>query len=116
MGFIEQFEGVKKYVKILLEKYPEMRNNDELLFFTVEDWKGMAIKSTHFKYGEGFFVPLKYIKTRRIVPFSSIVRARRKIQEENPELRPPNYEQKHESAERMRQHIVDEKTKSLDMF
>ena len=114
MDLIREYQRVQKYVKVLLEKYPEMRQNDELLFFTVEEWKGLIKKIDSPSLGSGYFVPLKYIKTKRLIPFSSITRARRKIQEMYPELRPEIYDKRQELAKKMKETIRKEKKLDVD--
>ena len=101
---IEQMREIQRHVYALLRSHPELRDNDELLIMYVEDWKGYA-ELVRSHVGMAYLIPQKTIIKRKLVPFSTISRLRRKLQEQYPELRSERYEHKHETAEEMRKNM-----------
>ena len=82
------FENLRPKVEMLLEKYPELRDDD-----------GRLISGVYFTfYGidetYGFIYVKKHRKELGLPSEESIARVRRKIQEENPALRPSKKRQK----------------------
>lgn len=72
-----------KIVKFLLEKYPELRDNDYLLWLAVIERTTTDDVALNITVGEF----LKIAKYMKIPPYISVARARRKLQEQYPELR-----------------------------
>ena len=94
---------VKDIVKMLLIKYPELRDNDELLIMQVNEILGYAKKERHNIYGVGYFIPERLLREKKIVKFESIRRTRQKLQQEIPELRGKEYAKRQQEAKFIRQ-------------
>lgn len=78
-------------VKQILTKWPQTRDNDMLLWGQFLFIKGFVTTQ------EKFFDVLSRIKSDRLPSFESVSRARRKVQELEPDLRGKRYSQrKHE--------------------
>ncbi len=77
---MEKLKNVESRVKVLLEKYPETRNNDFQLSSKYY-WFFM-----NFDFTKPFFNVLENEKELDLTPFESITRARRKLQEKHKEL------------------------------
>ena len=80
---LSDYVEVQDRVKFLLERYPEVRDSDKLLWLTYNCHFNNLKEVTY----TGKYENLKAWLLREEVPvFESLSRARRKIQEENPEL------------------------------
>lgn len=79
---MENLQTLKEDVYKILTKIPETRNSDMILYYEycIQNWVRDYDMWKVFKDSE-------YRKQKRISVFESVSRARRKIQEENPELR-----------------------------
>ena len=94
---IKEIKRIKPLVKELLQDFPLTRDNDNLLLLKV--WAEQDNTLRKEKLFSDFSVGMiagKYMK------FESISRARRKVQEENPELRGRYYKDRKELAEEIR--------------
>lgn len=77
---------ISKIVKEVLETYPETRNDDYLLWLRVI----AAYEVNNDLCGIETMTVYDFLKTAKSMPipcFESVSRARRKIQEQNPDLR-----------------------------
>ena len=97
---IKEIKRMKPLVTRLLKEYPKARDNDNLLLLMVwaEQDGNLRKDKTFFDFATGMIAG-KYIK------FESVSRARRKIQEENPELRGEYYHDRKELGEEVRMEI-----------
>jgi len=94
---IKEIKRIKPLVEKLLQDFPLTRDNDNLLLLKV--WAEQDNTLRKEKLFSDFSVGMiagKYMK------FESISRARRKVQEENPELRGRYYKDRKELAEEIR--------------
>lgn len=94
---IREIKRIKPLVEKLLQDFPLTRDNDNLLLLKV--WAEQDNTLRKEKLFSDFSVGMiagKYMK------FESISRARRKVQEENPELRGRYYKDRKELAEEIR--------------
>ena len=78
-------ELVKDRVEVLLERYPETRESDQVLYAEY------VCMYAEFEYTE----LIDKMLSREAPNFETIGRARRKLQAENPNLRPPKEVQEH---------------------
>lgn len=74
-------KGVLDATKRVLKIYPDSRNNDGLLVSKVTEILNPSIKGLKFNF------VLENRKVLGLPSFETITRARRKLQENNPELR-----------------------------
>lgn len=81
---------VEDIVKTILEKEPETREDDLLLYYLFCTKYGFLSDSSFAK----MFKDKEYRKTLGIASFKSVERSRRKIQAEHKELRPSEKVQK----------------------
>lgn len=77
---VKQYNTVRDKVKMILEKYPETRDNDHMLVWMY--WTNMR---------EDMSVLLDINKFYKLDSWDTISRIRRKIQEENESLRGKRY-------------------------
>lgn len=78
-------------VKAILTKWPQTRDDDMLL------WGQLLFIKGFVKTNETFFKVLSRVKSDKMPSFESVSRARRKVQELEPDLRGKRYSQrKHE--------------------
>ena len=94
---IREIKRIKPLVKELLKEFPLTRDNDNLLLLKVwaEQDNTLRMNTSFSDFSVGMIAG-KYMK------FESVSRARRKIQEENPELRGKYYKDRKELAEEIR--------------
>ncbi len=87
-----KIKQAQEIVERVLTSYPQTRDNDQMLILKVWAVQNPALRGKEFSFidfSRGF-LDGDYHKTE------SITRARRKAQEENPELRGKNYIKRHE--------------------
>jgi len=86
MSDIKTKKGKMEFVKSVLQKHPQTRDNDRLLLFEV--WK---------KQDAFFFYNFnkKFVQTKQLLSPDLITRYRRKIQEQNPSLRGATWTARH---------------------
>ena len=94
---IKEIKRIKPLVEKLLQEFPLTRDNDNLLLLKVwaEQDNTLRMNKLFSDFSVGMIAG-KYMK------FESISRARRKVQEENPELRGRYYKDRKELAEEIR--------------
>lgn len=94
---IREIKRIKPLVKELLKEFPLTRDNDNLLLLKVwaEQDNTLRMDKLFSDFSVGMIAG-KYMK------FESVSRARRKVQEENPELRGEYYKDRKELAEEIR--------------
>jgi len=94
---IKEIKRIKPVVKELLKEFPLTRDNDNLLLLKVwaEQDNTLRMDKLFSDFSVGMIAG-KYMK------FESVSRARRKVQEENPELRGKYYKDRKELAEEIR--------------
>tara|TARA_R110002020_G_scaffold374627_3_gene585906 strand:+ start:711 stop:1013 length:303 start_codon:yes stop_codon:yes gene_type:complete len=94
---IREIKRIKPLVKELLKEFPLTRDNDNLLILKVwaEQDNTLRMNKSFSDFSVGMIAG-KYMK------FESVSRARRKVQEENPELRGKYYKERKELAEEIR--------------
>ena len=102
MTYIESLKDVKTKVQELLTKNANTRDSDNLLVATFYFYE-MGGKEQLSKISAYDF--LKKMSTGELTRFESISRARRKIQEDYPELRGNSYEKRKKSEEETRKNI-----------
>ena len=98
---INKIKNVQPLVKQLLEKYAELRDCDNRLyinFISIAD-PVLRNRATDFNYFAKMMINGNY------PPMESITRARRKVQEENPELRGKSYKGRKEEEKQVKQLI-----------
>jgi hypothetical protein len=80
MDMLSQVKSNRDKVKTILEKYPETRNSDKLLWLAYMCF----YKELKFIIGEENYVKFRALLLQESTPtFESLTRARRKIQEEH---------------------------------
>lgn len=86
-----ELKQLKDFVKYLLREYPALRENDDVLYLEVlrrvhPSWNNGRITTNieNMPIGE-FFAERKNMK---LPTYESVSRCRRKLQEENPALKP----------------------------
>lgn len=72
----------EEFVKELFQKYPETRNDDDLLY-----WKYVEVFTGVGNF-ERLFYDKKFRHDWKVLSYKSIVRSARKIREKFPEFRP----------------------------
>lgn len=94
---IKEIKRIKPLVEKLLQEFPLTRDNDNLLLLKVwaEQDNTLRMNKLFSDFSVGMIAG-KYMK------FESVSRARRKVQEENPELRGRYYKDRKELAEEIR--------------
>lgn len=94
---IKEIKRIKPLVEKLLQEFPLTRDNDNLLLLKVwaEQDSTLRMNKSFSDFSVGMIAG-KYMK------FESISRARRKVQEETPELRGKYYKDRKELAEEIR--------------
>lgn len=103
-SYLAKFNLVTPTVEKLLRQFPHLRDNDNKLVATVQkvELERHALKDvatfTVFNF-------LKLYADGRITTADLITRARRKLQQDNVELRGELWEKRHEEAEDVRQNI-----------
>jgi hypothetical protein len=97
---IKEIKRMKPLVTRLLEEFPEARDNDNLLLLKV--W---AEQDDTLRKGKTFYQFATGMLTGKYMKFESVSRARRKVQEENPELRGKYYLDRKELSEEVRMEI-----------
>lgn len=98
-----QIRSLQDRVKILLTKYPEMRDSDKMLVtnFWYFEFRKMGIDVENKPISE-FFAAYQ----SGVIPSADLItRARRKVQEENPDLRGDSWEERHKEASETRKSI-----------
>ena len=92
-------KGVRDVVETLLTENPHLRDDDQKLLANVY-WVRIS-KTLYPKLNEeqmdGVKKVLKEIADANLPNFQSVSRCRRKLQEENPELRGKLYEERHKN-------------------
>ena len=104
MDNLTAFERISKTIDkviYLLNKYPDLRDNDQKL---VAYYNWNEIGSAKFKTlsAKGF---LDLLIKGDITPAQTILRARRKAQELNEDLRGNNYKTRHKASDEVRNNI-----------
>lgn len=100
MEMVQHLTTCKDKVKEILEKYPETRDSDKLL------WLAYMVK--HHKLREQLG-DTAYLKLKEIIlheetpPMESLRRMRQKIQEYNPELRGETYKERIKESEEVKE-------------
>lgn len=100
---VQKIKKVEPWVKRILEKIPETRDNDQLLILKVWAVENPALRndSHSFKLFATQLLENKYTNS------DTITRCRRKLQEKHPELRGEKWNDRHQEQERTRSEIVD---------
>jgi hypothetical protein len=98
---INKIKNIKPKVEELLKTFPECRDDDNRLYLKLCSWIDPVLRhpNTSFKY----FGTQLLNGTLPIL--ESVTRARRKLQEENPELRGESYKVRKVLAEEVKQEI-----------
>jgi hypothetical protein len=101
MTYFEKLKDDKGRVEHLLKNYPLTRESDSMLIatFYFHESGDEVIKS------QSAYDFLNDLATGKYTPASSIIRNRRKLQEQNKELRGFNYEERIKSGEDTRENI-----------
>jgi len=78
---MDNIKRVEDVVRRILEKYPEARNSDNILYsYVINSYNPEALSQPLGIY-------LRYFKDLHIPRFETAARCRRKLQEKNPNLR-----------------------------
>lgn len=99
---IKKIKKLEVIVEKLLLNQPETRDNDKLLILKVWAYQNPRIRSNEFSF-VGFATD--YLKGS-YADSESITRARRKLQENNPNLRGEKWYERHQEAEQVRKQII----------
>jgi hypothetical protein len=101
----ETLRSVKERIAYYLVKFPEYRDNDEMLVakFWYDELKRMG-KDLRIMTTQDFLIT--YGKGE-LTPSDIIIRARRRAQEELPELRGKKWDERHREAKKVRNQIGD---------
>ena len=83
-------------VKACLEKYPEARDDDMILYAYI------VYKVSDLKANIGFYTVMKYHDKYNLPSYESVTRARRKVQEKEPRLRGAKHGRRKELEEEYR--------------
>jgi hypothetical protein len=102
MTYFENLKDVKTKVEELLTNNPKTRDSDNLLVATYYFYEAGGKDNLQQQSAFDF---LKKMSNGSLTSFESISRARRKIQEQNPQLRGNNYKDRKETSEDVRQNI-----------
>lgn len=92
---------IKDIVKQTLTVFPETRDNDNLLILKVWKWQDKDLLDSKFTFWD-FAVKFQ---ADFYSPMYSITRARRKLQELNPELRGEKWLKRHEHEETVKEEL-----------
>ena len=104
MKTTKKLKTLKEKVKILLTKFTELRDDDKLLvtklwFYELKKYEVEPSLMTAMQFFE--------IYQQNVLSNSDLItRARRKIQEENPELRGKSWDERHKEGEETRFDII----------
>jgi hypothetical protein len=98
-----QVKTLQEKVKIMLTKYPEMRDSDKMLVtnFWYFELRRMGVDVDKAPISEFFAAYQSGVLSNADL----ITRARRKVQEENPDLRGDSWEERHKEARETRKTI-----------
>jgi len=98
-----EIKSLQEKVKVLLTKYPDMRDSDKLLVtnFWYFELRKLGIDVETKPIAEFFAV----YQSGVVANADLITRARRKVQEENPDLRGDSWEERHKEASETRKTI-----------
>jgi hypothetical protein len=91
--------GLYDYIKRGLEKVPELRDSDQMLMAHI--WSAECRKHQVNSLPE-FFVRLS---SGKMTNYESVGRARRKVQEDHPELRGKNYKDRQDNQESVKSEL-----------
>jgi len=94
--------SVMKEVETYLNKYPLLRDNDEKLMANIW-WSYVAFNIGENASGKAL---LSMLAEGKLPSYESISRCRRKLQEENPNLRGDKWHERHKRADNIRKEIV----------
>lgn len=102
MTHFEHLKDNKNKVEYLLSKYPETRDSDSALIatFYLNETGGKEVLQN--KNAHEF---LKLLYKDKLTPASTIIRVRRKLQEQIPALRGNNYEKRQKDGDDTRDNI-----------
>lgn len=89
---------MKEKVEVLLKKYPHLRDNDNALVANIW-WTGVDLKN------KTATELLRMLSNKELPNIEAITRARRKLQEENPELRGNTYKGRKEEEQDVRKNM-----------
>ena len=99
---IEKIKNMQDKVAFMLRKYPELRDDDEKLVTNMW-YEEMS------KWGSPESLPttdfLALYQQKKISSADIITRARRKVQEQYPELRGQTWEERHKQSQKIRKNI-----------
>jgi hypothetical protein len=104
MKTTKKLKTLKEKVEILLTKFPELRDDDKLLvtkmwFYELKKYEVEPSLMTAMQFFE--------IYQQNVLSNSDLItRSRRKIQEENPELRGKSWDERHKEGEETRFDIL----------
>jgi hypothetical protein len=103
MNKLLEMKNCKETVKTLLEKFPNLRDNDEKLcanyWYIEANLHFVTLDANEF---------LRMYADGRITHSDSITRMRRKLQEKHPELRGKLWEERHKNEEPVKKFLKDE--------
>lgn len=102
MTFFEKLKTDKDRVEHLLRNYELTRDSDSMLIATFYFHES---KGEDFLKNQSALSFLTDLSSGKYSPASSIIRCRRKLQEQNPELRGKSYEDRIESGNDTRKNI-----------
>lgn len=100
--FIKKIKKLEVIVEKLLLNQPDTRDNDKLLILKVWAYQNPIIRSNDFNFVS---FATDYLKGE-YADSESITRARRKLQENNPNLRGEKWYERHQESEEVRKQIV----------
>ena len=102
MSYFENLKDVKTKVEQLLINNPKTRDCDNLLVATYYFYESGGKEALQSQSAFDF---LKKMSNGELTSFESISRARRKIQEQYPELRGNNYKERKSASEYVKDNI-----------
>ena len=102
MTYFEKLKDDKGRVEYLLKNYPMTRESDSMLIATFYFHESGGDEVIKKQTAYDFLIDMA---KKKYTPASSIIRNRRKLQEQFPELRGNNYEERIKSGEDTRQNI-----------
>jgi hypothetical protein len=100
---MKHLKSIKRAVRVALENHPEYRDNDKKLVAYIYY---CTIGSQNMPYVSAMGV-LNLIADGTLPFPDHITRVRRKLQEDNPELRGKTWAKRHQLAEEYRQEIME---------
>lgn len=101
---IQKLKNVKPIVRELLEKYPDLRDNDSKLVATLYYKNYGGREAFEKKTAMEFLIDF----SKGLLPLPDhITRVRRKLQEQFPELRGSKYEERHKIEFETRKEIIN---------